>query len=139
MDDSSSPFGQVIFTYTRAQAVADRSQVDVTSVARKAGIRFPVFFARTVFDAYITAPDGIGAPDEAARLWDVLSTLRFVIRRAAAQGLIRIPFTLYIRNENHCRKPVKLAAICGALDVNDTQTAITVIANDEDIYGAISR
>jgi type I site-specific restriction endonuclease len=51
-NQNQSPFGEVIYSYTRAQAVADGVQVDVSKVAAEAGIRFPVFLTRTVFDAF---------------------------------------------------------------------------------------
>lgn len=131
MNDNSNPFG-VIFTYSRAQAVADGFQVDVTNTAREAGIRFPVFLTRAVLDAYVTVPEGVEGQDEAGRLWDILWMLRFAIRKAAAHGLIRVPFALYFRNDNRCPKLAKLIATCGALDVDDSQTAITVMMPDED-------
>ena len=50
-NQNQSPFGEVIYSYTRAQAVADGVQVEVTKTAQEAGIKFPVFLTRTVFDA----------------------------------------------------------------------------------------
>jgi hypothetical protein len=67
-ENNKSVFGEVIYSYTRAQAVADGVQVEVTSIAREAGIRFPVFLTRTVFDAYVTVPPGVSGQDEAGRL-----------------------------------------------------------------------
>ena len=132
MNDNSNPFGQIIYSYTRAQAIADGFQVDVTKTAKEAGIRFPVFLTRTVFDAYVTVPQSVSGQDEAGRLWDIVWMLRFAIRKAAAQGLIRLPFALYVRNDNRRPKLVKLIATCGALDVDNSQTAITVMMPDED-------
>ena len=40
---TDSPFGPVIYAYTRSQAVADGVQVEVTKTAKEAGISFPVF------------------------------------------------------------------------------------------------
>ena len=40
-DGSESLFGEVIFSYTRAQAIADRVLIDVTPTALEAGFRFP--------------------------------------------------------------------------------------------------
>ncbi len=50
-NNNESPFGEVIHSYTRAQALADGVQVEVSKVAAEAGIRFPVFLTRTVYDA----------------------------------------------------------------------------------------
>ena len=132
MNNNSNPFGSVICSYTRVQAVADGFQVEVTKSARKAEIRFPVFLTRTVFDAYVAVPEGVSGQDEAGRLWDIVWMLRFAIRKAAAQRLVRVPFALYVRNDNRRPKLVKLVATCGALDVDNSQTAITVMMPDED-------
>ena len=129
--NEDSPFGNVIYAYTRKQAIADGVQVDVSSTAREAGIRFPVFITRTAFDAYVTVPPNVSGQDEAGRLWDVVWMLRFAIRKAA-QGQDRLPFALYVRNDNRAPRLVKLIATCGALDMDDPQPAITVMLPDED-------
>ena len=46
--NDAEPFGPVIYAYSRAQAIADGFQVDVTNIAQEAGIRFPVFLTRAV-------------------------------------------------------------------------------------------
>ena len=124
-------FGPVVYSYSRAQAVADGVQVEVTKTAQEAGIRFPVFLTRTVFDAYVAVPAGVSAQDEAGRLWDVVWMTRFAILRAKP-GVQRIPVALYVRNDNRAAKLVKLVATCGPLDIDDPQPAITVMLPDED-------
>jgi hypothetical protein len=131
MNDTSNPFGQVIYSYTRAQAVADGFQVEVTKTAQEAGIKFPVFLTRTVYDAYVAVPEGVDAQDEAGRLWDIVWMLRFAIRKTE-QAQDRLPFALYVRYDNRVTKLVKLVATCGALDMDDPQPAITVMMPDED-------
>jgi len=59
------------------------------------------------------------------------SPLRTAIRKAA-QGQSRLPFALYVRNDNRAPRLVKLVATCGALDMDDPQHAITVMMPDED-------
>ena len=71
-ENTAEPFGPVIYSYTRSQAIADGLQVEVSKVAEEAGIRFPVFLTRAVYDAYVTVPPGVTAQDEAGRLWDVM-------------------------------------------------------------------
>ncbi|HZQ46360.1 MAG TPA: DUF6573 family protein, partial [Verrucomicrobiae bacterium] len=114
-----------------AQAVADGVQVEVSKIATEAGIRFPVFLTRAVFDAYVTVPRGVEAQDEAGRLWDILWMLRIAIRRAQP-GQSRLPFALYIRNDNRHAKLVKLVAVCGPTDIGNPAPAITVMMPDED-------
>ena len=127
---TDSPFGPVIYSYTRSQAVADGVQVEVTKTAKEAGISFPVFLTRTVFDAYVAVPPDVQGQDEAGRLWDVCWMLRFAILRS--RGGNRVPVALYVRNDNTRAKLVKLIAQCGPLDMDDPQPAITVSMPDED-------
>ena len=125
------PLGPVIYSYTRAQAVADGVQVEVTKTAQEAGISFPVFLTRGVFDRYVTVPEGVTAQDEAGRLWDVVWMLRFAILRSRP-GVQRIPVALYARNDDRAARLVKLIATCGPLDLDEPQPAITVMLPDED-------
>ena len=128
---SGSDFGPVIYSYTRAQAVADGVQVEVTKTAQEAGIKFPMFLTRAVFDNYVAVPEGVTGQDEAGRLWDVIWMARFAILRGRP-GVDRIPVALYVRNDNRAARLVKLIATCGALDIDDPQPAITLMLPDED-------
>ena len=129
--DGITAFGPVIYSYTRKQAVADGVQVEVTKTAQDAGIRFPVFLTRAVFDKYVAVPPGVQCQDEAGRLWDVVWMLRFAIMRAHGAS-DRVPVALYVRNDNHRAKLIKLIAQCGPLDMDDPSPAITVMMPDED-------
>src|ERR1035437_8750677 len=129
--NNDSPFGEVIYAYTRAQAIADGVQVEVSKLATEAGIRFPVFLTRGVYDQFVTVPEGVTGQDETGRLWDILTMLKFAIRRSRA-GVDRIPVALYVRNDNRAAKLIKLIATCGALDMAEPQPAITVMLPTED-------
>ena len=127
----------IIYSYTRQQALADGFQVDVTETAREAGITFPVFLTRAVFDQYVTVPPDVTAQDEPGRLWDIVWMLRFAILRSkggagSPSAPSRLPVALYVRNDNHRARLIKLIATCGPLDLDDPQPAITVMLPDED-------
>jgi len=126
-----SPFGEVIFAYTRSQAVADGEQVEVSKLAAEAGIRFPVFLTRAVYEQFVIVPEGVEGQSETGRIWDILTMLRFAIRHSRT-GADRLAVALYVRNDNHQPRLVKLIATCGALDMDDPQPAITVMLPDED-------
>src|SRR5215813_11358349 len=87
----SSDFGPVIYTYTRSQAIADGFQVEVSKVAREAGITYPVFLTRAVYDNYVTVPPALkdgkcgSHQDEAGRLWDIVWMTRFAINNAKSE------------------------------------------------------
>ena len=129
--EDSSPFGEVIFAYTRKQALADGVQVDVSTVAQEAGIKYPMFLTRAVFDAYVAVPEGVTGQDEAGRTWDFVWMTKFGILRARP-GVDRIPVALYVKNDNCAARLVKLIATCGPLDVDDPQPSITLMMVDED-------
>lgn len=123
---------EVIYRYTRAQAIADGVQVDVSDVAREAGIVYPVFLTRAVHEKYVVVPPGVSCQDEAGRLWDVVWMLRFAVKKALP-GRPRIPVALYVRNtEQGPARLVKLIAVAGARDIDDPAPAITVMLPDED-------
>ena len=130
-ENTDSPFGPVIYAYTRAQAVADGVQVEVTKTAQEAGIKYPLFLTRAVFDKYVAVPEGVTGQDEAGRLWDVVWMTRFAILRSRP-GCDRSPVAFYVRNDNRAARLVKLIATCGALDIDDAQPAITLMMPDED-------
>jgi len=131
-NNTAEPFGPVIYQYTRSQAIADGFQIEVTKTAEEAGIRFPVFITRGVYEQCVAVPPGVTGQDEAGRLWDVVWMLRFAIIRSQP-GTSRLTVALYVRNSD--TKPprlVKLIATAGAVDVDDPAPAITVLLPDED-------
>ena len=91
---SGSDFGPVIYQYTRSQAIADGFQIEVTKTAEEAGIRFPVFITRGVYEQCVAVPPNVTGQDEAGRLWDVVWMLRFAIIRSRP-GTSRLTVALY--------------------------------------------
>ncbi len=131
-ENTAEPFGPVIFQYTRSQAIADGLQIEITKTAQEAGIRFPVFIPRGVYELCVAVPPDVSAQDEAGRLWDVVWMLRFAIIRAKP-GATRLTVALYVRNSD--KRParlMKLIATAGAVDIDDPAPAITVMLPDED-------
>ena len=129
--NTTALFGEVIYAYSRSQAVADGLQVEATKTAAEAGIRFPVFLTRAVFDTYVAVPPGVECQDESGRLWDLLWMLRHAIL-SSRPAQDRLSFALYVRNDNRKARLVKLLAACGPLDIDDPQPAITVLLPGED-------
>jgi hypothetical protein len=118
---------EVIHRYTRAQALADGVLVDVSAVAREAGIKYPTALTRAVFDRYVTVPPKVECQDEAGRLWDVVYMLSLACRRVDGPILL---YTVYVRNDNRRPRPVRLKAVCGPDD--DGSPCLTVMLPDED-------
>ena len=70
------PFGEVIFQYTRAQAIADGVLIDASELAREAGFCYPVAFTAAVWEDCVAWDDTDSKQqihqDLTGRLWDVL-------------------------------------------------------------------
>jgi hypothetical protein len=129
-------FGPLISTYTRAQAIEDGALVDVSEPAREAGIKFPVAITRGVWSECVALPEGYhGCQDETGRLWDVISMLRFAIRRSAGgeridYGVLVRAITKQLRDDQRAPRLHRLKALCGPGD--DAEPVITVMLPGED-------
>lgn len=83
----------VVFSYSRAQAIADGVLIDVSDVAKEAGFRFPVAMTAAAWsDCVAWRESGQGAgQSESGRLWDVLWMAKLAVKRAEGD---RISFTV---------------------------------------------
>jgi hypothetical protein len=104
----------LIHSYSRADAIADGLLIDVSAVAREAGIRHPVALTRAAWEKCAAVPSGVLCQDEAGRLWDICWLLRCAIGRSAGGPLVH--FGVHVRQDNRERTPplVQLKAVCGA-------------------------
>ena len=121
---------EVISVYTRAQALEDGVLVDVSEMAKEAGIKFPVALTRTVYGQYVEVPEGVTCQDESGRLWDILWMFRCAAAQFRGDTLL---FKFYVRNQNReldRRDLVTLKAICGPGD--DAEPVITIMLPEED-------
>ena len=124
-------FGEVIASYSRAQALEDGMLVDVSTVAEEAGIRIPVAMTAGVHAECVAWTRTAGLQDESGRLWDVIFMLAMAMRRAANTD--RLTYTV-LRVPNTGRgltpKPIKLVAMIGAGD--DGEPVLTILLPGED-------
>lgn len=135
---------KIIASYTRAEAIADGYQIPVDSLLREdAGIRFPVFLTRTVWDKYVTVPMEMKWQDETGRLWDILLMFSLQARKTPGAELefkfcCQLPdtgnWTKYekVCEGNRLLREVTLKAVIGPLDLDYPSPAITILLPDED-------
>ena len=115
-----SIFGEVIYSYTRAQALEDGMLIDVSETAREAGIKFPVAITSAVWGKHIT-PSKRSCQDTEGRLWDTL----WMFRNTAKNGGSTMLFQVY-----YSRRLVTLKAVCGPGD--NMEPVITIMLPNED-------
>lgn len=150
MTEQDEVFGKVIYSYTRAQAIADGVLVDLSDpsftfrpglpILKEAGIRFPVAmtstaFARTVKDPDTDEPLPPGQ-DVSGRLWDVLTVFKLYARQTKG-GTFFFPVSVqnWTRTKSNRltdvkQETVKLKAVCGPGDT--PAPVITIMLPDED-------
>jgi hypothetical protein len=122
-------FGEVISSYSRAQAIEDGVLVDVSATAKEAGIKFPVVVTRGVWESYVAVPEGCeGIQNEAGRLWDIVWMLRHAIRNSPKGSELTYQLSVVTRPEH--QELVTLRSVCGPGD--DAEPVITVMLPDED-------
>ncbi len=94
-------FGEVIYSYTRAQAIDDGVLIDATEMARDAGFKWPLALTAAAWADSVAWSDADNErqvyQDQSGRLWDVLFMASYAIQTANNDnrqlkfGLQRIP------------------------------------------------
>ena len=112
-------FGEVIYSYTRKQAIEDGELHEINELAQEAGFRFPVAITETVAKIVLKSCTGCRSWD--GIIWDVLNCLKYSIRGEGAQ-------TMFIVKVG--RKDETFKAICSGGD--NGEPVITIMLPSED-------
>ena len=120
---------EVLASYTRADALADGTLIDVTPTAKQAGFRYPVALTQAAWGRCVEIPTGVTGQDQAGRLWDVLTMMGHA-SRSAGKGRREVRFQVFVLNDNRSPKPVQLKSVCGPSD--DLSPCVTVMLPEED-------
>jgi hypothetical protein len=89
----------LIHRYSRTDAVRDGVLIDVSATAREARFKYPMALTAAAWARCVAVPPGVACQDEAVRLWDVLTMLRFAIHGADG-GAPEVRFGVHVRNDN---------------------------------------
>ena len=106
----------LIFVYTREQAIADGVLIDVTESAKEVGLALHTVVTQGVWAECVSVPDGVTSQDESGRLWDILWMLRYAIlkqRKTESQMMFEL---VVVNDEEKPAELVKLKAIVGPED-----------------------
>ena len=131
-DEPADDFHNVLFSYTRKQAIEDGVLADVSEIAKEAGFKLPVAVTCRVWAEVVTPTEDEKAQwgqSESGRLWDVLQLLRAAIRQAPDASVDQVAFSVLIQRSIGMEE-VALRAVCGPGD--DPAPVITIMAPDED-------
>ena len=94
-DQIESFFGEVIYSYTRAQALEDGVLVDVSTEAAAFGFLYPTAISAAAFEIVQEIPAGSGHTS-LGRLRDVLFMAHRAIKKAKESDGSRLAFQLYL-------------------------------------------
>jgi hypothetical protein len=119
---------EIIYSYTRKQAITDGVLIDVTELAKEAGFICPIALTSVVYEKYVRVPEDVEDTDEKGRLWDVLMVLRYAARNSV--GRSEVLFQLSLQMGGNEMEIVTLKAVCGSDD--DGEMCLTVMQPGED-------
>jgi len=129
-------FGEVIYSYTRKQALQDGVLVDVSATAKEAGFTLPVAVTRAVWVDCVEWPEELNAikktvQDEAGRLWDVVYMASVAARQNKNKSVISYR-VLRVPTDGTKRRPreVELKMIISGGDHGEP--VITICQPNED-------
>lgn len=123
-------WGEPISKYTRQNAIEDGVLVDVSTMAKEAGFKFPVAVTNRVWVELIVPDDASrqAGQSQEGRLWDLLWMLFLAIRRG--QGGSEVHYKVIFVFDGDKQREAALKALCGPGD--DMAPVITVMSPEED-------
>jgi hypothetical protein len=126
-------FGDVIYSYTRADALADGTLHDTGELAAHAGFLQPLAIAPNAWADAIAWPHDDSGQDETGRIWDVLTIAVHTLRQALARNRSGeqvadvLPFTVHrIAQPGEQPTPTTLTLHIGPGD--DGEPVLTICA-----------
>lgn len=118
----------LIHSYSREEALEDGYLVDISSLAREAGFRFPVAVTTGIW-ALLDQKDLGGGQSVKGRTWDMLAILMWEIRKGQRGDTTHFA-PLFITKADEQPHGVKMYAKCGPGDT--PEPVITIMLPDED-------
>jgi hypothetical protein len=115
----------VIYSYSRKEALEDGVLVDVTEKAKEVGIKHPTAVTSALWSILETFPDGYGQSVK-GRLWDTLCLFAVAARKQTGQ---EVHFIVSYQQGNGIEETA-LWGWCGPGDTEDP--VITIMVEGED-------
>jgi hypothetical protein len=130
MVNMNETFGDhYIDAYSRADMIEDGSLIDVTSIAKKMGFRYPVALSQAVWVGYIVPDDSTWNPIDNTTLWECLLTLRNGLKQSSGEGTAFL-FDITVANKDGTFSKFPLQAAFGPGD--DGDPVITIMELEEE-------
>lgn len=127
-DNPNFTGGDVIFAYSRADAIADGVLRDLSHLAEEAGIKFPTAITAAAWATAVEPPDDCPGQSVDGRAWDVLQLLRYAASQAGRGS--RIDFTVRVQQRAGQWQDVALKALAHPGD--EGEPVISIMLPHED-------
>jgi hypothetical protein len=134
-------FGPVIHSYTRAEAIADGTLIDLgafsfrenLTILQESGIKFPTAITRAAYNRAVQE-DGRDLPpcqDLSGRMWDLCYMLRLAARGGGSEIRFKLCVWNWVGSTDRTRhETITLKAVCGPGDT--AEPVITIMLPEED-------
>ncbi|HUW71162.1 MAG TPA: DUF6573 family protein [bacterium] len=121
----------VIYSYSRSDALADGVLIDVSGIAKEAGFTIPVAVSDSLYHSYImpTLDLAMEGQSPSGRLWDTLNVLRYAIKASPSTDRLSLS-VLFTMASNTEPIPVELLAVCGPGDSGEPVITIMLPGDD---------
>lgn len=132
---NNDPFGELIYSFSRAQAIEDGVLIDVTETAQEAGFRLPVALTSAAWHQAVEWTEADSRrqtpKDESGRLWDVLWMAYLAAKRAS--GGCRVQFNVLVVPRGGAARRPRLTTLCMVIGPGDDgEPVITIMLPNED-------
>ncbi|MFP3869034.1 MAG: DUF6573 family protein [Desulfobacteraceae bacterium] len=135
MENKQEFWGEVIFAYTRKQAIADGVLVDLMQgelgeLVKEAGFRYPIAMTAEAFAEYVdlTPAAKKAGCNLKGRLWDVLTMLHWAIKRASDTN--ELIFKFYAVTDRPKPRLCRLKSVVGPGDQGEPVITIMLVNQD---------
>lgn len=120
----------IIYSYTRKQALEDGVLIDVTETAKEVGFVIPVAVTNGLYAEYIEPSESLKNLGQTTngRLWDVLFMLHLKIHNCPKANTVI--YTVAFEKENGMTDEINLKAVIDGGD--DGNPVLTIMKENED-------
>lgn len=128
----SEIFGDLVYSYTRADAIADGVLIEADPAAcREAGIRWPVAITDHLWE-YVNPDNLQEMPGQTVggRLWDLLWMFRHATPQSRDRAAFRMVFLMKTGKTPTRRETVTVIAVCGPGDCGEP--VLTLMLPEDD-------
>ena len=118
MTTDSTNDAEIIYSYTRSEALADGTLVDVSIEGREVGFTVPVALTSALFETIIAIPKDSGQ-DQRGRTHDVLFMAACAARKARGRDEPRVEFSVLITTQDNVMATLTLLVDIGPGDLSE--------------------